>query len=248
MLHDIIDNRNEKLVEHINLILDSTEKARFAVGYFFLSGFQSIAEELKDVKELRLLIGNATNRGDAGAACRRASTLGAGCRDCRIPSLPQARRPPADGGRHRGKHQPIRRVYGSDRRRRKPDKVASRDDHRKTSFGARSIPKVGCTPKPTSSTIAATDATRRGAAIVGSSNLTLSGLNHNTELNVVVQGNANHAELCRWFDALWDEAEDFDLSLMAAMKASWGVRSRQALRHLHEDVVRVGQRSAGRRR
>ena len=82
MPHDIIDNRNEKLVEHINLLLDSTEKARFAVGYFFLSGFQSIVEELQGVKELRLLIGNTTNLGHARAARRRASKVGTGCRDC----------------------------------------------------------------------------------------------------------------------------------------------------------------------
>ncbi|MDO9579307.1 MAG: hypothetical protein Q7J06_01890, partial [Bacteroidales bacterium] len=60
--HDIIDNRKEILVDHINRILSSTEAARFAVGYFFLSGLTSIAEKLKDVKELRLLIGNTTNR------------------------------------------------------------------------------------------------------------------------------------------------------------------------------------------
>lgn len=60
--HDIIDNRNEKLVDHINSILASTEAARFAVGYFFLSGLTSIAEGLDDVKELRLLIGNTSNR------------------------------------------------------------------------------------------------------------------------------------------------------------------------------------------
>jgi len=36
--HDIIDNRKEILVDHINRILSSTEAARFAVGYFFLSG------------------------------------------------------------------------------------------------------------------------------------------------------------------------------------------------------------------
>ena len=35
--HDIIDNRNEKLVDHINQILDSSDRGRFAVGYFFLS-------------------------------------------------------------------------------------------------------------------------------------------------------------------------------------------------------------------
>ena len=44
--HDIIDNRKEKLVDHINRILSSTESARFAVGYFFLSGLESIAQRL----------------------------------------------------------------------------------------------------------------------------------------------------------------------------------------------------------
>ncbi len=62
MSHDIIDNRKEILVDHINRILGSTEAARFAVGYFFLSGLTSIADKLKGVKELRLLIGNTTNR------------------------------------------------------------------------------------------------------------------------------------------------------------------------------------------
>jgi hypothetical protein len=31
MTHDIIDNRKQKLVDHINRILSSTEAARFAV-------------------------------------------------------------------------------------------------------------------------------------------------------------------------------------------------------------------------
>lgn len=43
--HDIIDNRKEILVDHINRILSSTETARFAVGYFFLSGLTSIADK-----------------------------------------------------------------------------------------------------------------------------------------------------------------------------------------------------------
>ena len=60
--HDIIDNRKEKLVDHINRILSSTKSGRFAVGYFFLSGLESIAQRLAGVKELRLLIGNTTNR------------------------------------------------------------------------------------------------------------------------------------------------------------------------------------------
>ena len=62
MTHDIIDNRREKLVDHINRILPSTDRAKFAVGYFFLSGLVPIQERLQEVKELRLLIGNTTNR------------------------------------------------------------------------------------------------------------------------------------------------------------------------------------------
>jgi len=60
MTHDIIDNRNEKLVDHINRILPSTERAKFAVGYFFLSGFEPIQKNLQGVSELKLLIGNTT--------------------------------------------------------------------------------------------------------------------------------------------------------------------------------------------
>jgi len=47
-VHDIIDNRTERLVDHINRVLPSSERARFAVGYFFLSGFEPIQKNLQD--------------------------------------------------------------------------------------------------------------------------------------------------------------------------------------------------------
>jgi len=60
--HNIIDNRDEKLVDHIKRILPSADTAKFAVGYFFLSGLEVVASELDGVANLRLLIGNTTNR------------------------------------------------------------------------------------------------------------------------------------------------------------------------------------------
>lgn len=60
--HDIIDNRTERLVDHLTLMLGTSERARFAVGYLFLSGLTSVAKRLLNLKELRLLIGNTTNR------------------------------------------------------------------------------------------------------------------------------------------------------------------------------------------
>ena len=61
-VHDIIDNRDEKLVDHINQILGSTEAAKFAVGCFFLSGLEAVAKNLAGVKRIRLLIGNTSSR------------------------------------------------------------------------------------------------------------------------------------------------------------------------------------------
>ena len=60
--HDIIDNRNQKLVDQINCILESSEAGHFAVGYFFISGFTAISDRLSNIKQLRLLIGNTSNR------------------------------------------------------------------------------------------------------------------------------------------------------------------------------------------
>ena len=37
---DVIDNRTDKLVDHISRIPPGSQAARFAVGYFFLSGLQ----------------------------------------------------------------------------------------------------------------------------------------------------------------------------------------------------------------
>ena len=62
MPHDIIDNQHSKLADHINQILAGTNAAKFAVGYFFLSGLEAVAKNLDGVKKLRLLIGNTSNR------------------------------------------------------------------------------------------------------------------------------------------------------------------------------------------
>lgn len=62
MPHDIIDNRTRELAPEINNFLADSIRPHFAVGYFFLSGFQAIAEHIPHLDQLRLLIGNVTNR------------------------------------------------------------------------------------------------------------------------------------------------------------------------------------------
>jgi len=61
MRHDIIDNRERKLAASIKPLLAESERAKFAVGYFFISGFKLVADELEKITELRLLIGNVSD-------------------------------------------------------------------------------------------------------------------------------------------------------------------------------------------
>ncbi len=62
MPHNIIDNREIKLIDELARRFPSSEKAKFAVGYFFLSGLEPLHDQLYNMRELRLLIGNTTNK------------------------------------------------------------------------------------------------------------------------------------------------------------------------------------------
>ncbi|HYT37734.1 MAG TPA: helicase-related protein [Ktedonobacteraceae bacterium] len=229
--HDIIDNRHEKLVDHINRMLDSTEYARFAVGYFFLSGLESVAKRLDSVKELRLLIGNTTNREtleQLAEGYRRLELVQDAIEAQQYPRRTDAVRMAAttvgnirstveemdqtDQGEELVKTlvrmiQEKRlkvRIYTKGRLHAK----AYIFDYYGTLFDRLGNP---------------VERHEKGIAIVGSSNLTLSGVSHNTELNVVVQGNDNHATLAAWFDELWNESQDFDETLMHEMQQSWAI-------------------------
>lgn len=222
MPHDVIDNRNEKLVDHINLILDSTEKARFAVGYFFVSGFQSIAKELQHVKELRLLIGNTTNREtleQLAEGYRRLEQVANVAEAQTYPKRTECQQMGAETAENITES--VELMDQTDEGELLIKALVKMIEEKR--LLTRVYTKGRLHAKAYIFDYGSKGRYEKGIAVVGSSNLTLSGVSHNTELNVVVQGNANHAELCRWFDELWDEAQDFDESLMEVMKSSWAI-------------------------
>ena len=229
--HDIIDNRNDKLVDHIKRMLDSTEYARFAVGYFFLSGLESIADRLDGVKELRLLIGNTTNREtleQLAEGYRRLELVQDALEAQQYPKRTDATRMAATTAENiRATVEEMDQTDQSEalvkilahmiEEKRLKVKIYTKGrlhakayifDYYETLFDRQGKP---------------VERHEKGIAVVGSSNLTLSGVSHNTELNVVVQGNDNHAVLGAWFDELWNESQDFDEALMREMQQSWAV-------------------------
>jgi len=228
MPHDIIDNRTDKVIDHIRRILPGSQSARFAVGYFFLSGLEAVADQLANVQELRLLIGNTSSREtieqiaegyrrleqvqeavEALAFPRRldmalaaeATAANIGQTAALLDQTDQAEQLVSTLVRLIEEGRLKVRVFTKGRLHAKayifdygPIYDAQGDE----------LPRE-----------------EQGLAIVGSSNFTLSGVTSNTELNVLVHGNANHAELSRWFDDLWADAQDFEAHLMQELRCSW---------------------------
>jgi phosphatidylserine/phosphatidylglycerophosphate/cardiolipin synthase-like enzyme len=228
--HDIIDNREQRLVDHINRILASTDSARFAVGYFFLSGLASIAERLAGVKELLLLIGNTTNREtleQIAEGYRRLDLVAEKVEEQRYPKRTEAKNMAEKTAEN--VRDSVELMDQTDEGERLVKTLARMIEEKRVKVRVYTKGRMHAKAyifdygpvfdnlgKPL-------DRHENGIAIVGSSNLTLSGVTHNTELNVVVQGNDNHAELVRWFDELWNESQDFDEALMQEIRQSWAL-------------------------
>ena len=231
MTHDIIDNRNEKLVDHINRILPSTERVKFAVGYFFLSGFEPIQYNLQEVSELKLLIGNTTNRQtleQISEGYKRLELVDQALEDIRLSKKVDQRRRAGETAENIQEaialmdqtdegESLVKTLVNMIEEKRLKIKVYTKGRlHAKAYiFDYKKLyDEKGNLVSPPS----------KGTAIVGSSNLTLAGISDNTELNVRIDGDSNHAELTKWFDELWNEAQDFEEYLMNELNQSWAAR------------------------
>jgi hypothetical protein len=223
-IHDIIDNRELRLVDQINLILGSTESAKMAVGYFFLSGLEAIVDRLEHVESIKLLIGNTSNR-------ETMDQIAEGYQRIDLAEASLERENFASG------------TVRAQRAEETADNVRRSIERMDQTDGAQSLVKTLASlieqerlhvrvytrgrlhAKAYIFDYRNDDRFEKGIAIVGSSNLTLAGLTHNTELNVIVHGNSNHARLTEWFDSLWDASDEFDESLLEELHESWAAQS-----------------------
>ena len=227
-MHDIIDNRSEKLIDHIRGILPAAESAKFAAGYFFISGFEAIGKDLGSMKELRLLIGNTSTRETIEQISEGYKRLELA--QNRLEDLAYAKRV----------ERRQRAVATADNLKETIEIMDQTDAAEALVFSlirmieekrlkVRVYTKGRLHAKAYIFDYSRPNPGNEGIAIVGSSNLTLAGIEHNTELNVIVhdkgnplkKGQGNHGRLTEWFDALWNEAEDFEAHLMNELKQSW---------------------------
>lgn len=214
---DIIDNREELLAEHVCRILRQTESVKFAVGYFFVSGLKEISDHLGSIFKIRLLIGNQSNQEIVDALMQREMHPQRVQSAIAKPQSPKERQRIADetgkGIRAALSVPPLTDETETLLSEIKNWLAAGKLEVRvytKEKLHAKAY--LFAYPQQTY---------ENGIGIVGSSNLTLSGLRNNTELNVLVHGNDNFKQLNGWFDRLWEEAEPFNVGLMEEIEQSW---------------------------
>jgi hypothetical protein len=228
MPNDIIDNRDEKLIHHIQRILPGSRSAKFAVGYFFLSGLEAVADQLGNVEELRLLIGNTSSRQtieQIAEGYRRLEQVRDAAEELAYPRRVEMEQAAESTAANIGEaaslmdqtdqaEQVVELLVRLIEEERLKVRVYTKGRlHAKAyifDYGEMYDRDGGALPRE-----------EKGIGIAGSSNFTLAGVTSNTELNVLVHGNANHAALTEWFDELWDEAQDFEEHLMRELRQAW---------------------------
>ena len=237
MPNQIIDNRDIRLIDEINKQLDHTERAKIAVGYFYLSGLKAIREKLEAkepdgsyrIKEIRLLIGNSNSQLSVEQIAQEYRTGDQINKELEKQRYHKDSDRTAVSRKREIIDQTVKDVkYAISELDQSEDSISIVNLLRRMIDENRLKVKVYTrgrlhakayildfqNPQPNS----------KGIAIVGSSNLSLAGFTNNTELNVYVHDNGeNHDALTNWFNRLWDEAEDLETALQAELKESWPI-------------------------
>lgn len=223
----IIDNQQPRLALCVRDHMDAGARgARLAVGYLFLDGLAPLRAQIERLDSVEILIGNVVNRltveqvleeagqarggeaemqgrGDVAATLRDSHDRAAAETALSLRATLAALPPTAENrallmtlARRVAQGHLRVRLYTRGRIHAKVTLLAYPEGH----------PEAP------------------GVAVVGSSNLTLGGEAHPTELNVVVRDGESLAALHSWFGRLWEVSQDFHRELFDELGQSWAFR------------------------
>lgn len=219
----IIDNLEQRLALRVRDHLEAgAVGARLAVGYLFLDGLHPLRAQIERLESLEILIGNVVNRlteeqvreeaaargGEAGMRGRedvtttlreshdRAAAETALNLRATLAALPRT-----------AENQALLLTLAR--------RVAQGHLRVRLYRQGRIHAKVTLVDYPEGHPEAP------GVAIIGSSNLTLGGEAHPTELNVVLRDGESLAALASWFGRLWDVSQDFHRELFDELGQCW---------------------------
>ena len=207
------------LLERLKEMLGSSARADIAVGYFFMSGFEAVADDLSKLDKVRILVGRtdrpvldqvALGLQQTQALRTRLDAEKLVQRRQREEIAQQAVDSIADGVSSLPQELGTEAAVTKLRDMVAEGKVEVRAFRRSPLHAKAYLCWYDNHAEP-------------GAAVVGSSNFTLSGFAGNTELNVRVTGNAEMEVLGKWFEELWNDSEDISEALETQLNRSWAL-------------------------
>ena len=207
------------LLTRLKQMMVSANAADIAVGYFFVSGFEAVADEITQLDKVRLLVGR-TDRAtldEVAAGLQQAEALRA--RLASEETVRRSKRPEVAAQSVDTVAQGVAQLPQTDQAQgavqKLRDFIASGHMEVRSYVKARLHAKAYLCWYPGHA--------EPGSAIIGSSNFTLAGFSGNTELNVRVTGDAEMTELKRWFEELWEDSEDITDDIALELGRSWAL-------------------------
>jgi superfamily II DNA or RNA helicase len=222
----IIDNRRYSHLDEVlksGLESEGVDRIRIAVGYLYMSGLKRLRPELDAFLDnggtLQILIGNPDQQGldeliEAHQNLRLTSTKFRQASNIQWSERPEIKAETADNYANQLLYEDptkdnqaffTKLVEWLEQGRIQPKLYLQERFHAKAYLFEKDEGDI-FQPKD--------------VGVVGSSNLSLSGLHSNTELNAPVY-NETVEQLKQWFDELWDDAEEFDAELLDVFEDSW---------------------------
>ena len=210
---------NPDLLTRLKQMLGSANRADIAVGYFFVSGFSALSDDLSRLGKVRILVGRTDRQTleAVAAGLQQQQALSA-----RLEADLMVRRSHRDAAAQQAVDNVATGIAA----------MPQADDSQQAVSKLKELISAGFLEvRAYSRGLLHAKAylcwydnhAEPGAAIVGSSNFTLAGFTGNTELNVRVTGDAEMSELSRWFDELWDDSVDISEALTVELNRSWAL-------------------------
>ena len=207
------------LLARLKEMFGSSARADIAVGFFFMSGFEAVADDLARLDRVRILVGRTDRQvfEEVAVGLQQVDALGV--------------RKQMDEVVRRSE----RSAIAQDSVEKIAKGVSTLPQNSETEAAVGKLREMVASGRVRVRTYVESplhakaylcwygDHAEPGSAVVGSSNFTLAGFTGNTELNVRVTGDAEMFELGHWFDELWDMSEDISDQLITVFDRSWAV-------------------------
>ncbi len=224
-MSEVLNTGADALARRVGEALEAgADTARFAVGYLFLDGLTPLRAGLAATPCVDILIGNAVNRlteeqvreeagtRERGGTVKGGEDVAATLRDSHDRAAAETAmnlRQTIDALPRTGENRALLLTLAG--------MVAGGRLRVRLYTHGRIHSKVALVTYPPGR------ASSKGLAIVGSSNLTMSGGAHPTELNVVLTDSASLADLEAWYTRMWNVSQDFHRELFEELGGGWAL-------------------------